>query len=121
MLITGVHHIQMIAPPGSEPDARAFYIGLLGLEEIPKPKSLQERGGVWFRTGGCDIHISVRENDTPPGTNRHVAFRVKNAEAMRQKLHKAGVKMDDATEVPGWKRFFAYDPFGNKLEFLEIL
>jgi hypothetical protein len=40
---------------------------------------------------------------------------------MRQKLHKAGVKMDDATEVPGWKRFFAYDPFGNKLEFLEIL
>lgn len=121
MFITGVHHIQLTAPPGCEPDARAFYIGLLGLDEIPKPRSLQDRGGVWFRTGNCDLHISPRENDTPPGTNRHIALRVKNAEALRRKLQEAGARIDPAPEVPGWKRFFGYDPFGNKLEFLEIV
>ena len=30
-------HVQLAAPPGCEAEARAFYGGLLGLEEIEKP------------------------------------------------------------------------------------
>lgn len=120
MSILGVHHIQLIAPPGSEPDARVFYVGLLGLEEIPKPRELRERGGVWFRTPTADIHIGVRSDDTPPGSYRHVAFRVKNITAIRHRLEQAKAKIEEAPAVEGWMRFFVYDPFGNKLELLEI-
>lgn len=121
MEILGVHHIQMTAPKGCEPDARAFYVGLLGLEEIAKPKTLQDRGGVWFRTPSGDIHIAARESDTPPSQHRHVALRVKSADTLRRKLQQANIKIEEAPEVSGWRRFFAYDPFGNKIEILEII
>jgi catechol 2,3-dioxygenase-like lactoylglutathione lyase family enzyme len=41
-------HVQLAAPAGCEEQARAFYGGLLGLEEVRKPAPLRTRGGVWF-------------------------------------------------------------------------
>ena len=40
-------HVQIAAPPGSEDEARAFYGGLLGLDELPKPEPMRASGGVW--------------------------------------------------------------------------
>lgn len=120
MEILGVHHVQMTAPLGCESDARHFYGDILGLEEIPKPESLQGRGGVWFRTPVADLHIAAREKDTPPSNHRHLALQVKSVETLRLTLVEAGIKIEEAPDVPGWRRFFAYDPFGNKIEFLEI-
>ena len=37
MTVLRIDHVQVAAPPGCEAAARAFYGGLLGLEEIPKP------------------------------------------------------------------------------------
>ena len=120
--ILGVHHIQITAPENCEPDARAFYVGLLGLEEIHKPKELRGRGGVWFHTPNhIEIHVSVRPNDTPPGTHRHIALRVDHLDTLLQRLKEAGVKTEQPPEVEGWKRIFIFDPFDNKLELLEIL
>jgi len=39
-----IHHVQLGAPAGSEPVARAFWVGVVGLEEIPKPPGLVARG-----------------------------------------------------------------------------
>ncbi len=36
-------HVNISMPAGSEDLARAFYTGLLGLPEIPKPESLRVR------------------------------------------------------------------------------
>ena len=47
--LTGIDHIQIAAPKGSEDKARAFYGEILGMEEIPKPENLQGRGGCWFK------------------------------------------------------------------------
>ena len=44
-----IHHVQLACPPGSEDVLRAFYHGVLGLDEIPKPPVLAARGGGWFR------------------------------------------------------------------------
>ena len=54
--------VKQTMPKGCEDLARAFYTGLLGLREIPKPESLRARGGVWFEADGLDIHVSVEEN-----------------------------------------------------------
>lgn len=46
-IIVGINHVQVEAPPGCESAARAFYGGVLGLEEIEKPENLRSRGGTW--------------------------------------------------------------------------
>src|SRR5215470_16363758 len=51
MTVTGIDHVQVAAPPGCEEAARAFYGELLGLDELPKPAELADRGGVWFASG----------------------------------------------------------------------
>jgi len=40
-----IHHVQLACPPGSEAALRAFYHGVLALDEIPKPAALAARGG----------------------------------------------------------------------------
>ncbi|MGZ5433661.1 MAG: glyoxalase [Thermoanaerobaculia bacterium] len=42
MTITGLHHVQLAMPRGREDDARAFYAGVLGFTEVPKPTHLAE-------------------------------------------------------------------------------
>lgn len=118
--ILGVHHLQLTAPANCEPAARAFYGGLLGLEELPKPEELKGRGGVWFHTPNADIHIGVRPDDTPPGVHRHFALQVRQLAPLLARLQAAAVRMEEPPKVEGWERIFVYDPFGNKIELLEI-
>ena len=40
-MIRGIHHVQLIIPPGGEGKARPFYFQTLGLPEIEKPASLE--------------------------------------------------------------------------------
>ncbi len=113
-----IHHVQVAAPPGSEQVARAFYGGVLGLEEVPKPPHLLGRGGVWFRCGGLELHVGVEESFRP-ARKAHVAFRVTGIDAWRQRLAAAGVPLWDDAPLPGYRRFYAEDPFGNRIELLE--
>jgi catechol 2,3-dioxygenase-like lactoylglutathione lyase family enzyme len=119
--LAGIDHVQLAAPPGCEADARRFYGDLLGLVEIPKPPELAARGGVWFWCGAQQLHIGV-EADFRPARRAHPGLRVKDRgalEALRRRLVEHGVKVDEPPgEVPGVTRFFAFDPFGNRLELL---
>jgi catechol 2,3-dioxygenase-like lactoylglutathione lyase family enzyme len=109
-----IDHVQVAAPPGCEAEARAFYGGVLGLEEIPKPEPLRARGGVWFRLdGGQQLHVGVDDAFTP-ARKAHPAFAVDDLDAVALRLR--DVTWDDA--LPGARRFYASDPFGNRLEFL---
>ena len=45
--IVGIEHVQLAMPAGEEAAARAFYTGLLGLPERPKPSKLAARGVVF--------------------------------------------------------------------------
>jgi catechol 2,3-dioxygenase-like lactoylglutathione lyase family enzyme len=109
-----IDHVQVAAPPGCEPDARAFYGGVLDLEEIEKPARLRARGGVWFRLGdGQELHVGVDAGFTP-ARKAHPAFVVDDLDAVAARL--GDVTWDD--ELPGVRRFYASDPFGNRLEFV---
>jgi hypothetical protein len=65
-LFIAIDHVQLAMPPGKENAARAFYSGLLGMTEIPKPPELAKWGGCWFESGSVQIHLGV-EQDFRPG------------------------------------------------------
>ena len=112
-------HVQIAAPPGCEADARRFYGQLVGLPEVAKPEPLRGRGGVWFAVGSQQLHIGV-EDDFVPARKAHPALRVESEEleAIAARLEGAGfpLKWDDA--LPGVRRFYASDTWGNRLELL---
>jgi catechol 2,3-dioxygenase-like lactoylglutathione lyase family enzyme len=105
-------------PPGEEEAARLFYGGLLGLEELPKPEHLARRGGCWFQGPELELHLGV-EKEFRPARKAHAAFRVTGLAALRASLEDAGTEIVDDTPLEGYERFYAYDPFGNRLEFIE--
>jgi catechol 2,3-dioxygenase-like lactoylglutathione lyase family enzyme len=112
-VITGLDHVQVAAPPGCEAEARAFYGGLLGLTEVPKPASLAARGGVWFGV----LHVGVAP-DFVAAAKAHPALRVTDLDALAARLIEAGVEVRWDDELPGVPRFYADDPWGNRLEFM---
>jgi len=110
-----IDHVQVAAPPCCESEARAFYGGVLGLEEVAKPVPLRARGGVWFRLpSGQELHVGVDEAFAP-ARKAHPAFAVDDLDALAARL--GDVTWDDA--LPGVRRFYASDPFGNRLEFMQ--
>jgi catechol 2,3-dioxygenase-like lactoylglutathione lyase family enzyme len=117
MRVSGIDHIQIAAPEGCEAAAREFYGSLLGLRELQKPEPLRLRGGCWFECGRQQIHIGV-EKDFRPAKKAHPAFAANDLNELRQALLAHGVKVTDDFSLPGSRRFFAEDPWGNRLEFL---
>ncbi len=116
--VSGLDHIQITAPAGCEGAARDFYGSLLGLPEVDKPEPLRSRGGCWFQCGTQQLHIGV-EKDFRPAKKAHPAFAVGDLNELRRALLAHGVKIIDDTSLPDTRRFFAKDPWGNRLEFLE--
>jgi catechol 2,3-dioxygenase-like lactoylglutathione lyase family enzyme len=116
-VIEAIDHVQLAAPAGCEHEARRFFGEVCGLEEIPKPEPLAARGGVWFRCGAQQqLHIGVEEGFTP-SRKAHPAFRVDSVAELGALAERIGdVRWDD--ELAGVARFYASDPFGNRLEFL---
>lgn len=114
-------HVSLPLPKGGEAEARQFYGQLLGFKEIMKPATLASRGGVWFDLQGFQVHLTPDEEASKraPGTGARPAFEITDAEALRMDLAKRQVNISDAPPIPGYRRFFALDPFGNRLEFLQ--
>jgi catechol 2,3-dioxygenase-like lactoylglutathione lyase family enzyme len=116
--VTGIDHVQVAAPPGCEPRARAFYGGLLGLPELEKPELLAVRGGCWFACGELQLHIGISDPFVP-ATKAHPALRVRDEpalEALLARLDAAGFPSRRDLELPGVARAFVDDPFGNRVE-----
>lgn len=105
-------------PAGREAEARAFYGDLLGFPEVAKPENLAKRGGCWFETGNLQVHLGV-EKDFSPAMKAHVAYEVSDLDAMRARFEATGVAIVEDDELPGYRRFYVADPFGNRVEILQ--
>ncbi len=112
-------HVQVAAPAGCEARARHFYGELLGLAEIEKPAGLARRGGVWFALASeAQLHVGVAEPFVP-ALKAHPGLRlgtVARLEALAHKLAADGAPVAWDGELPGARRFFTADPWGNRLE-----
>ena len=113
--ILGIDHVQVAAPRGCEAEARAFYAGLLGLEELPKPETLRGRGGCWFRAGTAELHVGVEE-PFAPARKAHPGLVVDDLAALAIRLRAEGIEVTPDETIPGVERAYVADPFGNRLE-----
>lgn len=114
-----IHHVQLACPRGSEETLRAFYSGLLGLAELPKPPALAGRGGAWFAGYGIELHLGVEE-PFAPARKAHPGLLWPDLDGLAARLTAAGrdVRWAAEGESPGLRRFHTDDPHGNRLEFL---
>jgi len=118
-VLTGLDHVQVAAPRAAEAAARSFYGEALGLAEVAKPPNLAARGGLWFALpDGRQLHVGVTDGFAP-ATKAHPAFLVRDIDALRARLEQAGIATREDEPLAGARRFYADDPFGNRLEFLE--
>ncbi|MFE9256264.1 VOC family protein [Streptomyces sp. NPDC006879] len=117
-MLTGIDHVQLAAPAGSEGLLRAFYGEVLKMAEVPKPPALAARGGCWFQAGPVQLHLGVEAAFTP-ATEAHPGLRVRGTEAYEARLAASGAPVRWDRELPGHRRLFSQDPVGNRLEFLE--
>ncbi len=113
--VTRLDHVQLAMPAGGEDAARAFYAGKLGLCEIDKPAALAGRGGCWFSGGGVNLHLGVEE-PFRPAQKAHPALVVDDLDAAQVALSGGEI-----SELPGVRRFFVADPFGNRIEIMQTV
>jgi hypothetical protein len=118
-MLSKLDHIQLTMPKGEEAQVRAFCT-LLGLIEIPKPATLAKRGGAWFvLPDGFQIHYGV-EVDFMPARKAHPAFVCDDLDGMAKRLMEAHFMVIWDEELAPRRRFYSADPFGNRLEFMEV-
>ncbi len=117
MAVVGLDHVQLAIPAGGEDRARGFYVGLLGMIEVPKLATLSA-SGCWFTSGAVSLHIGV-DPDFRPATKAHPALLVDDLDALRERLALVGCVVRDDKPIAGYRRFFTEDPFGNRIELVE--
>ena len=120
-MILGVHHVQLTIPVGKEEEARKFYCGTLGIPEIAKPVSLQNRGGFWLRVGDSEVHVSVEEDVDRTRTKAHIAWQVDDLSMWTERLAAWNIVPLESIPIPGYDRFEFRDPFGNRVEFIQAI
>ena len=106
-------------PPGASTRLRASTREVVGLERIERPETL---GGVgaWFRAGVAGA-ARLRVRGFAPAPKAHPAFELTAAEldALAERLAAAGADVQlGRAGLPGARRFYSFDPAGNRLEFL---
>jgi catechol 2,3-dioxygenase-like lactoylglutathione lyase family enzyme len=107
-------------PRGGEAAAIAFYEGLLGIPQVPKPAHLAARGGCWFEDGELKVHLGV-DRDFHPAGKAHPAFIVDDVRALAATMRSAGVVVVDDEPLEGYDRVYVGDPFGNRIELMQPL
>jgi catechol 2,3-dioxygenase-like lactoylglutathione lyase family enzyme len=115
--IVRLDHVQLAMPPGGEDRAEAFYVGLLGLERVPKPEPLAARGGCWFVRGATAVHLGV-EQDFRPARKAHPALVVRDLPSLEAALEAAGVEVRPNPDTEPGRGSYIDDPFGNRIELI---
>lgn len=121
--ILGLQHVALPFPgtPESAAQARQFFGEILGLEERPAPATLP--GVLWFAAGEQELHLFPEPSGVAVNSEsrRHPCVQVDDVDGFRAHLVRSGIStIDSDADIPGRQRFFALDPFGNAIEFIEI-
>lgn len=118
LTVTHIDHVSVVITDVAR--SRRFYNDVLGLREIPKPKTF-DFVALWYDLGGGHtLHLLLKdEPDTL--SPRHFCLRVTDARAARRHFADAGIPVRETTLIHGADRFFVSDPDGNRVEILQWL
>jgi catechol 2,3-dioxygenase-like lactoylglutathione lyase family enzyme len=111
-----LQHVNVVYPTGAEAEARAFYAGALGLQEVRKPAEFDQRG-MWFQLESGQVHLSP--GDPPPPGPWHFCVATDDFEALRRRVEATGADTEDTHSWGDRRRFFTRDPWGARIEILE--
>lgn len=111
----GIDHVQLAMPVGGEAIARGFYVGVLGLVEMPKPAVMSARGGCWFEAGSVRVHLGAEPNFVP-ARKAHPALVLRG---LSEFIAARGLAATWSDEIVGTVRCHIDDPFGNRIELIE--
>ena len=115
-----LQHVSVPIPADGHAAARAFYGGLLGLEERDVPPKLDPSELIWYRVGR-DLELHLFDSDETPPRAQHFCLRVDGGlDELRAELEAAGVEVRDTTEIVGRPRVMCRDPFGNRIELAQF-
>ena len=117
MRIYAIDHVQLAMPPGGEAQARTFYAGILGLDEIPSLPNWPVAGRV-VRQRRCDPP-SRRRAGVPARGKAHPALLVEGLAELVTRLVAAGHPIQRDVQLAGIERVHVSDPFGNRIELME--
>ena len=112
-------HIHICVPVERLEEARQFYTGILGLQQIERPDHIFSNAGYWFNIGDIQLHIGVEP--ALSRSIRHTAFEVADIAAARKLLEKNHIEITEEPIIPGRTRFAFIDPFGNRMELLQMI
>ncbi|ANV85445.1 glyoxalase [Picosynechococcus sp. PCC 7003] len=101
--------------------AVAFYDRLLGLPKVERPFKY---GGVWYQLPQMQVHLiedptfqAKLPNPEKLGRNPHIAFGVKDLDAVRSQLDSENYPYE--MSASGRRALFLQDPDGNVVEITE--
>jgi catechol 2,3-dioxygenase-like lactoylglutathione lyase family enzyme len=120
MAITGIDHVQLAMPHGGEDEARRFWCDVMGLDELPKPAHLAINGGCWFANGSVEVHCGV-QTEFSPAQRAHPALLVDDLPSLVTRLEESGIPFSPGKPLDGYRRGDIADPFGNRIELMQLV
>ena len=118
-----LQHVAVTFPPGEGAQVRAFYGGVLGLDEMPVPSEVAHLGWIWFATAdaGVELHFVPHEITPDPQRVHHTCLEFDDLRAVCARLDAAGIDYrPPGARILGRERVFVRDPLGNLVELVEI-
>ncbi len=123
-MITGIHHTTFLSADLER--SRAFYEGLLGLQQDVK-RPVMSFDGIWYDVShGQQIHLMLLpdpetglQRPVHGGRDRHVALTVSDMNELMARLNGADVAY--TLSQSGRRALFCRDPDQNALEFIEVI
>ena len=100
--------------------AERFYGGVLGLRRVPKPTGQGDQTGCWFEGPCVAVHLGVEE-PFRPARKAHPAVLVDEIDVVAGRIEDAGGEVRWNDQIPGVRRFHADDPFGNRVEMVQLV
>lgn len=118
--VVGFDHLQLSMPvkPEAGTEADKFYGEMLGLRSLTPPGPVVARGGRWYRAGQVSVHL-VGEDPFRPARGSHPGLLVDDVGALSNRLAGVGIACTVDDSLPGVRRAYVDDPFGNRLELVE--
>jgi catechol 2,3-dioxygenase-like lactoylglutathione lyase family enzyme len=120
-----IDHITLVV--GDLERSRAFYVDLLGMEEVERPAF--SFAGAWFRAGNTLIHLILEHDESGPAgifvpagysqsRTHHFAFIVSDAREAESFLLERGISLISSARLrpDGWVQVFLNDPDGHVVE-----
>jgi len=115
--VVSLEHVSITSPEELEEEVVSWYRDCLGLTEMDKPHGTRPKGA-WFEIGAQQVHVTIDEHNPPKIA--HFALVVEDFDEIVGQLRDAGCHIEQASPIPGRRRFYTRDPAGNRIEIIGI-